>query len=83
MRLVVNGMIVSSGNATKAGSVRIRRNGTSVTAFICVPAESAFSHSFASGLQFKAGDTVELRNDSNAGPIDFSLYGYLVPPKAP
>ncbi|MFM8720789.1 MAG: hypothetical protein ACKOFH_14880 [Chthoniobacterales bacterium] len=82
-RLVITDLIISNGNPNQVRFQRIFRNNDPVTPNITVPAESTFGHSFASGLQFKAGEILKIKNGDAAGATNFALYGYLVPTKTP
>jgi len=55
-------------------------HGAFITAFIAVAAGSSFSHTFATGIEFAAGNVVGVRNGDSAGPISFYLVGFLTNP---
>ncbi|HKA55822.1 MAG TPA: hypothetical protein VKJ47_19390 [Candidatus Binatia bacterium] len=79
-RLVITDVIISNSNSGAACCQRIFRNGNAATAFIQVGANSSFSHTFATGIDFKAGDGVFVQNGGNSGPTDFYLRGFLTNP---
>ena len=77
-RLVITDVVISNPNASSATAQRILKNGVFVTSSITVAAGSAFSHTFATGLEFAAGDNVGVRNGDSVGPTHFYLRGFLV-----
>lgn len=77
-RLIVTDVTISNGNAVVTGSQRILRNGAAATAYFTVSAESTFSHTFATGIEFEAGDEVRVRNGTSSGETHFYLRGYLI-----
>ncbi len=79
-RLVITDVVISNPNATAAHRVGIYNDVIAVTDFITAAPNSAFSHTFATGLEFAAGGVVRLYNGSTAGPIHFYLRGFLTNP---
>jgi len=79
-RLVITDVIISNSNSGAACCQRIFRNGGAATAFIEVGASSTFAHTFATGIEFEAGDAVFVQNGGNSGPTDFYLRGFLTNP---
>ncbi len=76
-RLVVTDVLIASPNGTETDSQRIFRSGVAATSFITVTKNSSFGHSFATGIEFLAGDTVQVRNGDSDGPTHWFLTGYL------
>ena len=76
MRAVITDVIITSEGPACHGQ-RIYRDGMPVTAFITVPASSTFSHTFATGINYAAGETIAIRNGGNDGATYWTLRGYL------
>ncbi len=77
--LFITEVVISNGSTNPAVGQRILRGDNPATAFITVGPNSAFSHTFASGLAFTAGQVVAVRNGTNlAGSTHFYLRGFLV-----
>jgi hypothetical protein len=77
--LVITDVVISNDSGNAACCQRIFRGGTAATAFFAVSPQSSFSHTFATGIIFTAGQTVAVRNGtSTAGDTHFYLRGYLV-----
>ena len=79
-RLVITDVVVSNSNSGSSCCARISRNGAFMTSSIAVAAGSSLSHTFATGIAFAAGNVVAVRNGARAGPISFSLRGFLTNP---
>ena len=77
-RLVITDVAISNANANVVTSQRIARNGDFVTTLFVVGAESTLTHTFATGIEFAAGDEVRVRNGQLSGETHFYLRGYLV-----
>jgi len=77
--LVITDVVISNDSTNPATGQRIFRSGAPATAFITVAPQSAFSHTFATGIIFTAGSTVAVRNGNGvAGDTRFYLRGYLL-----
>jgi hypothetical protein len=80
MRLRITDVVVSNSNVTENCCARIGDGGFTNprTAFLAVPAEGYFQHSFLSGINYPPGAMVSVRNGSSSGTIDFYLRGILI-----
>jgi hypothetical protein len=79
-RLILTDVIISNPTSVSACCAEILRNGSFATSLIPVPAGFAFQHTFATGIEFAAGDTVGVRNDANFGFFHFYLSGFVTTP---
>lgn len=79
-RLVITDVLISNSNTDSVCCQRIYRSDVPATTFLSVPAESTFSHSFVTGLEFEAGEEVVVRNGASSGPTNWFLTGYLTKP---
>lgn len=76
--LFITDLVISNSSDNPASSQRVFRDNSAATAFITVPPQSTFSHTWATGLIFTGGQTVAVRNGtSTAGSTHFYLRGYL------
>jgi hypothetical protein len=77
-RILVITDVLISGGCCGAGH-RILRSGHPATGVILVPAADNFSHTFATGIIFFAGDTLSVRKEiSPDSPSSFYLRGFLL-----
>ncbi len=77
-RFIVTDIIFNNDHDTSVRAQRLTRNGgNSAMGFITIPANSAFSHSFGTGLVFEEGDVIGVRNGDTVGPTEFTVTGYL------
>ncbi len=73
-RLIITDVMMSTNSGSS--NAEILRDGTPATAFINVSSGNTFSHSFATGIEFVANETVAV--DAGSGTnINFYLRGYL------
>lgn len=79
-RLVITDILISNGNSSSVVAQYLLRDGAAATIYITVPARSTFSHTFATGIEFQAGEVVSVRNGQSSGKTDFYLRGYLTAP---
>ena len=77
-RLIITDLVITNSDAVAAGSQRLARNGSFVTSFLTVSPESTLTHTFATGIEFEAGDEVQVRNGTSLATTHFYLRGYLV-----
>jgi len=76
--LVITDVMISwEVGGTSCSDVRILRNGLPATSIITVPAFSTFSHAFATGIHFGAGETVAVSNGITGCILHFYLRGFL------
>jgi len=79
-RLVITDVIISNPTASGSCCAEILRNGSFATSLISVPAGSSFQHTFATEIEFTAGNTVGVRNGAGSGFLNFYLSGFLTNP---
>ncbi len=77
-RLIITDLVISVSVST-AGQTEILRNGSPATSFIATVVGNAFSHTFATGIEFVAGETVAVSSGiiNPAAGVHFYLRGYL------
>jgi hypothetical protein len=87
-RFKITDLIIANGNASPNCCARIFTGPLPCipqpslcaerTGYIAVPAGGMMDHSFVNGINFNGGQVVTVRNgDAVAGPIDFTMRGYL------
>jgi len=78
-RLIITDLIIST-SGTNAREARILRDGAPATSFLPVLGNlNAFSHTFATGIHFVAGETVKVSSGpAGGGSVHFYLRGFLV-----
>jgi hypothetical protein len=79
-RLVITDVIISNPTASGSCCAEILRNGSFATSLISVPAGSSFQHTFATEIEFAAGNTVGVQNGASSGLLNFYLSGFLTTP---
>ncbi len=80
--LVITDVLLTNPNPSAACNLSIGRTAQpALTGALCVPPLTTLQISFTSGIDYPAGDVVELSNPTSgaAGPITFHLRGVLVP----
>ncbi|MCZ6622846.1 MAG: hypothetical protein O7B35_01205 [Deltaproteobacteria bacterium] len=76
-RLIISDLIISSAGSD-ARDIRILRDGLPAPSLITVSSTSAFTHTFATGIHFVAGEIVAVSHGSTgAAPVHFYLRGFL------
>ena len=76
--LVITDVLISwADGGLSCRDIRILRGGLPATSIISVPAHSTFSHAFATGIHFVAGETVTVSNGNTGCIVHFYLRGYL------
>jgi hypothetical protein len=79
-RFKITDLIIGNPNAAANCCARIFTGpGASVdrTAFITVPANDSVAHGFLNGINFNAGQIVNVRNGASSGDLHFTVRGYL------
>jgi len=74
--LVITDVVISN-TGTGAASAGLSAEGGPFLLWVTIPAESTFSHSYASGIAFPQEANVRLHHVSGPSPIDFHLNGFL------
>lgn len=74
--LVRSVVIAGSGLTADSCCARLFRNGVSgATGFIAVQQGDSVTVNFSPGIQYSAGQTLQVRNGASSGPISFTVHG--------
>lgn len=74
--LVKSVVIAGSGLTADSCCARLFRNGaTGTTGFIAVQQGDSVTVNFSPGIQYTAGQTLQVRNGASSGPISFTVHG--------
>jgi hypothetical protein len=79
-RLIITDVVISNPTSTGSCCAEILRNDDFATSLISIPAGSSFQHTFGTGIEFIAGQTVGVRNSARSGVLHFYLSGFLTTP---
>lgn len=77
-RVIITDLLIANSNNAEVVSQRVFRGASAATLSLVIPANSSFSHVFATGIEFDAGEVVRVRNGASSGPVNFYLRGYIV-----
>lgn len=78
-RLVITDFVISNDGPTVPQPAWVLRNESRVVS-VDIPAGGTVDHTFATGIQFDAGDILSVHNPASSGANEqFLLTGYLVP----
>lgn len=79
VQFMLHSVVVNNRNDDPSCCARVYKNGSPITGFVGVPANTSFQVDFAAPVPFSPGDSLAVRNGAAAGPLHFTVMGDVQP----